>query len=242
MFGASLVVVVVVAILDPGVVLSGLVAIVILRLIRLIVRLRRGNKPPRYRVVPALAKAIGVLVAWRGITGRLAKENSMRQPGRTMVTAAALTVGIALVAFVAVFADGLKATIDHTISRSFAGNLIVENSQGGGEEQGIPAALAPAVERVPGVDRVTPVAFTVGTDARKLEQRHDHGDRREDVRKRVPDRMEARLQCDARRPAGRWHDREQEIRKSPSPAARAGDLRAHPRQPARRAEADRRRR
>jgi putative ABC transport system permease protein len=161
-FGASLVVVVVVAILDPGVVLSGLVAIVILRLIRLIVRLRRGNKPPRYRVVPALAKAIGVLVAWRGITGRLAKENSMRQPGRTMVTAAALTVGIALVAFVAVFADGLKATIDHTISRSFAGNLIVENSQGGGEEQGIPAALAPAVERVPGVDRVTPVAFTVG--------------------------------------------------------------------------------
>ncbi len=122
---------------------------------------RRGS-PSHYRVVPALAKAIGVLVAWRGITGRLAKENSMRQPGRTMVTAAALTVGIALVAFVAVFADGLKATIDHTISRSFAGNLIVENSQGGGEEQGIPAALGPAVESVPGVDRVTPIAFTVG--------------------------------------------------------------------------------
>jgi putative ABC transport system permease protein len=128
----------------------------------LLVKLIRAGSPSHYRVVPALAKAIGVLVAWRGITGRLAKENSMRQPGRTMVTAAALTVGIALVAFVAVFADGLKATIDHTISRSFAGNLIVENSQGGGEEQGIPAALAPAVESVPGVDRVTPIAFTVG--------------------------------------------------------------------------------
>jgi putative ABC transport system permease protein len=128
----------------------------------LLVKLIRAGSPSHYRVVPALAKAIGALVAWRGITGRLAKENSMRQPGRTMVTAAALTVGIALVAFVAVFADGLKATIDHTISRSFAGNLIVENSQGGGEEQGIPAGLAPAVERVPGVDRVTPIAFTVG--------------------------------------------------------------------------------
>jgi putative ABC transport system permease protein len=128
----------------------------------LLVKLIRAGSPSHYRVVPALAKAIGVLVAWRGITGRLAKENSMRQPGRTMVTAAALTVGIALVAFVAVFADGLKATIDHTISRSFAGNLIVENSQGGGEEQGIPAGLAPAVEGVPGVDRVTPIAFTVG--------------------------------------------------------------------------------
>jgi putative ABC transport system permease protein len=128
----------------------------------LLVKLIRAGSPSHYRVVPALAKAIGVLVAWRGITGRLAKENSMRQPGRTMVTAAALTVGIALVAFVAVFADGLKATIDHTISRSFAGNLIVENSQGGGKEQGIPAGLAPAVESVPGVDRVTPIAFTVG--------------------------------------------------------------------------------
>jgi putative ABC transport system permease protein len=161
-FVAYVVVVVVLASVVHGAVLGIVVALVILRAIRLVVRLRRGSRPPRYRVVPALANGIGALVAWRGITGRLAKENSMRQPGRTMVTAAALTVGIALVAFVAVFADGLKATIDHTISRSFAGNLIVENSQGGGEEQGIPAALAPAVERVPGVDRVTPVAFTVG--------------------------------------------------------------------------------
>lgn len=161
-FAVYLAIVVVGAIFDSGALLSGLVAILILRVIRLIVRLRRGNKPPRYRVVPALANAIGALVAWRGITGRLAKENSMRQPGRTMVTAAALTVGIALVAFVAVFADGLKATIDHTISRSFAGNLIVENSQGGGEQQGIPAGVATAIEGVPGVSRVTPVAFTVG--------------------------------------------------------------------------------
>jgi putative ABC transport system permease protein len=128
----------------------------------LLVKLIRAGRPSHYRVVPALARTIGALVAWRGVTGRLAKENSIRQPGRTMVTAAALTVGIALVAFVSVFADGLKATINQTISRSFAGNLIVENSQGGGEQQGIPAALAPAVEGVPGVARVGPVAFTVG--------------------------------------------------------------------------------
>jgi putative ABC transport system permease protein len=128
----------------------------------LLVKLVRAGSPPRYRVVPAMARAIGALVAWRGITGRLAKENSMRQPGRTMVTAAALTVGIALVAFVAVFADGLKATIDRTVDRSFAGDVIIENSQGGGEQQGIPTGLAAAVESVPGVARVAPVAFTVG--------------------------------------------------------------------------------
>jgi putative ABC transport system permease protein len=132
------------------------------RLIRLVARIRRGDRPPHYRLVPALARVIGVLVSWRGITGRVARENSIRQPGRTLITAAALTVGIALVAFVAVLADGTKATINQAVSRSFAGNLIIENSQAGNREQGIPALLAPSVRRLPGVASVTPVAFTVG--------------------------------------------------------------------------------
>jgi putative ABC transport system permease protein len=163
-FLLGLIVVVLLGLVIGGASLPVLLVVWILRSVRLWVRLRRGGERParHYRIVPALARTIGALVAWRGVTGRLAKENSIRQPGRTMVTAAALTVGIALVAFVSVFADGLKATINQTISRSFAGNLIVENSQGGGEQQGIPAALAPAVEGVPGVARVAPVAFTVG--------------------------------------------------------------------------------
>ncbi|HYM46363.1 MAG TPA: ABC transporter permease [Solirubrobacteraceae bacterium] len=122
---------------------------------------RRRLLRRRYRVIRSLARAIGVLVTWRGITGRLARENSIRQPGRTMITAAALTVGLALVAFVAVLADGTKATIDQAVNRSFAGDLIVENSQAGAG-QGIPALVAPALRRVAGVASVTPVAFTVG--------------------------------------------------------------------------------
>ncbi len=125
------------------------------------IRLRQRARGRRYRVVPFLARTIGVLVAWRGVTGRLAKENAMRQPGRTMVTAAALTVGLALVAFVSVLAAGTKATINEAVNRSFAGNLIVQNSQGG-ENQGIPALVAPAVRKVAGVASVTPIAFTVG--------------------------------------------------------------------------------
>jgi putative ABC transport system permease protein len=134
-----------------------------------IAALREGVELPRRRrrlirwrprVVPALARAVGVLVSWRGITGRLARENAIRQPGRTMVTAAALTVGLALVTFVAVLADGTKASIDKAVSHSFAGDLIVENSQAG-NEQGIPALLAPALRKVPGVASATPIAFTV---------------------------------------------------------------------------------
>ena len=134
-----------------------------IRAARLIARLRRGGErpPKRYRVVPALGHALGSLVRWRGITGRLAEENSIRQPGRTLVTAMSLTVGLALVAFVAVLASGFKATIDHSVDQSFAGNLIVENSQSG-NEQGIPPGVSAAVRGVPGVANVTAVAFTVG--------------------------------------------------------------------------------
>ncbi len=132
-----------------------------LRAARLWARLRReGERPPRhYRVVPALAGAIGWLVSWRGITARLARENSVRQPGRTLVTALALTVGLGLVAFISVLAAGTNATIDRAVNRSFAGNLIVQNTQGQG---GIPATVAPALRTIHGVGTVTAIAFTQG--------------------------------------------------------------------------------
>jgi putative ABC transport system permease protein len=140
----------------------GTIAIIVgVGVVLLYVRLRQRATGPRYRLTRGLARGIGTLVRWRGITGRLAQENAIRQPGRTMITAAALTVGVALVAFVAVLADGTRATIDQAVSRSFAGDLIVENSSVN-SEAGIPAILAPALRRVPQVASVTPIAFTVG--------------------------------------------------------------------------------
>jgi putative ABC transport system permease protein len=140
-----------------------LVVIWVARAARLGARLRReGERPPRrYRVVPALAGAIGLLVSWRGITGRLARENSVRQPGRTLVTALALTVGLGLVAFISVFAASTKATIDNAVHRSFAGNLIIDNTQSGGGT--IPGVVAPAIRQIHGVGQVTAVSFTKGT-------------------------------------------------------------------------------
>ncbi|MDE3069920.1 MAG: ABC transporter permease, partial [Acidobacteriota bacterium] len=123
------------------------------------VRLRQRAHGPRYRVTRALARTIGALVSRRGIMGRLARENSIRQPGRTLVTALALTVGLGVVAFISVLAAGTEATLNRAVARSFAGNLIVTNTQGG---QLIPAALAPAVRTVPGVGEVTAIAFTKG--------------------------------------------------------------------------------
>jgi putative ABC transport system permease protein len=157
----GLVVLRLVIVLVEGEPFSTVLITVAIGIVLLYVRLRQRATGPRYRLTRGLARGVGSLVRWRGITGRLAEENSIRQPGRTLTTAAALTVGLALVTLVAVLAAGTKATIDHAVDRSFAGDLIVENSQAS-NEAAIPASVAPALRRVPGVATVTPVAFTQG--------------------------------------------------------------------------------
>jgi putative ABC transport system permease protein len=147
------------AALKSKVVLPILLVVWGIRGMMLFSRVRRAGQPRRYRIIPALGRALGLVVSWRGITGQLARENSVRQPGRTLVTALALTVGIGLVAFISVFAASTKSTITNAVDRSFTGNLIVQNTQNG---QGIPSAIAPALRTVPGVGEVTAVAFTQG--------------------------------------------------------------------------------
>jgi putative ABC transport system permease protein len=59
----------------------------------------------------------------RGITGRLARENAVRQPRRTASTASALMVGVALVTFVSIFAASVKASVGETIDAAFPTDL-----------------------------------------------------------------------------------------------------------------------
>ncbi len=161
-FAFYLVVVVALRVVVGGGIAAVVLVVLLVRAARLRARLKRGGeRPPRhYRVIPALAGAIGLLVSWRGVAGVLARENASRQPGRTLVTALALTVGLGLVAFISVLAAGTKATIDQAVSRSFAGSLIVQNKSSG--EGGIPGAIAPALRQVPGVGEVSAIAFTKG--------------------------------------------------------------------------------
>jgi putative ABC transport system permease protein len=159
-FLATLIAVIAISIAVGGKVILPLLLVVwAVRGLMLISRVRRAGQPRHYRVIPALGRTLGLIVSWRGVTGRLARENSVRQPGRTLVTALALTVGLGLVAFISVLAAGTKTTIDNAVNRSFTGNLIVQNTQG---EQGIPAEVAPALRAVHGVSQVTAIAFTQG--------------------------------------------------------------------------------
>ncbi len=108
--------------------------------------------------VPVLAGFTGAAVSWRGVTGRLARENARRQPGRTAVTSAALMVGVALVSLTSVLAAGTKATVNSAVNSAFAGNLVVQPA--GSSNQGVPAPLAKALTRLHGVAVVAPVAFS----------------------------------------------------------------------------------
>ncbi|HSK49314.1 MAG TPA: ABC transporter permease [Solirubrobacterales bacterium] len=116
---------------------------------------------------PALVRPLAALAGWplermRRLTGRLARENAQRNPSRTAITAAALMIGLALVAFVTVFAAGIKSSIAEAVDDSFQGDLVIQNSDGFSP---IPPAAAVAVRQVPGVELV---ATLRGTEAKLL--------------------------------------------------------------------------
>lgn len=106
-------------------------------------------------LVRPLADVAGRPLEWaRRLTGRLARENAKRNPGRTAITAAALMIALALVTFITVFASGLKASVAQVIDENFAGGLVIENTDGFSP---IPAGAALAAAKVPGVKGVATI-------------------------------------------------------------------------------------
>jgi putative ABC transport system permease protein len=111
---------------------------------------------------PRLVKPLASIAGWpmerlRGITGRLARENAMRKPGRTAVTSAALMIGLALVVFVTVFAAGLNRSIASAIDTNFEGDLTVQSTDGFSP---IPNSIATDVAKLDGVGDVGSLRFS----------------------------------------------------------------------------------
>jgi putative ABC transport system permease protein len=110
------------------------------------------------RLVRPLASFIGrPIERMTGVTGQLARENSVRQPGRTAVTAAALMIGVALVTFASIFAAGAKATINGAIDTNLKSAFVVQNTDGFSPFS--PDVLR-TVDRVEGVSIVSGVRFS----------------------------------------------------------------------------------
>lgn len=72
---------------------------------------------------PILAVLGRPLSAARGMQGRLATENAVRNPRRTAATASALMIGLALVSFVVIMGASFTKTADAAIEESFASDF-----------------------------------------------------------------------------------------------------------------------
>jgi putative ABC transport system permease protein len=83
------------------------------------------------RIARPLASFLGWPAArFLGASGKLARENAMRNPARTATTAAALMIGVALVTFVAVLGQGLKSSFSDSLDKQLAANYVVTAQDG----------------------------------------------------------------------------------------------------------------
>jgi putative ABC transport system permease protein len=112
------------------------------------------------RLVPRLASVLGrpgQRIA--GVAGGLARRNAMRNPGRTAATAAALMIGIALVAFSAVLGAGLRESTSGALEDQVRADYVLV-----GQDDWSP--IAPEATRtagqLPGVEVATGIVQDTG--------------------------------------------------------------------------------
>lgn len=103
-----------------------------------------------------LSRVIGAPLPWlRGVTGKLARNNAMRNPKRTAASASALMIGVGLVSFITILASSSTASINSTIDHTFKGDIVIDS--GGGMMGGVDPALATQLNKLPQVSTATGV-------------------------------------------------------------------------------------
>ncbi|MCZ7414706.1 ABC transporter permease [Streptomyces sp. WMMC897] len=107
------------------------------------------------------ALSVVVLRVW-GPVGRLAERNALRNPRRTGATAAALMIGLALVAGLSVVGSSLVASGRDEVDRSVGADFIVTSTGG----QPVTPQVAESVKRLPLLEHVTEYRYLSGTELR----------------------------------------------------------------------------
>jgi len=105
----------------------------------------------KYLIRP-LAGALGwPLQKVAPVSGRLARDNTVRNPARTAATASALMIGIGVVVFVAVFAQGLKSSFVDAFDKVSRADFVIQ-SEG---FVPLPSGTATNLQSLPGVQTAT---------------------------------------------------------------------------------------
>jgi putative ABC transport system permease protein len=112
------------------------------------------------KLVRPLAAVVGVPgEKLAGVSGFLARRNTLRNPGRTAATAAALMIGLALVTFVAVLSNGMKESNRGAIEEQVSADYVVTSQDG---FTPFVAAAGDAAAKAPGIELATSVRAEVG--------------------------------------------------------------------------------
>jgi len=112
------------------------------------------------KLVRPLAALVGVPgEKLTGISGFLARRNTLRNPGRTAATAAALMIGLALVTFVAVLSNSMKASNRGAIEEQIAADFVVTSQDG---FTPFVSGAGDAAESAQGIELATSVRSEVG--------------------------------------------------------------------------------
>ena len=94
-------------------------------------------------IVRPVCRALGVPLARAGTTGKLARENAVRNPSRTSATAAALMVGVALVSMFTVMASSIRTSVGSVIDNDLRADFVVSSGAATGTGNG----FSPSIER-----------------------------------------------------------------------------------------------
>ena len=104
-------------------------------------------------VRPAATVLGAPIAALRGVGGRLARDNALRNPRRTAATASALMVGVAVATLFTVIGASLKASAANGVERTLTADLVVYQPGYGGSAglAGFSPTLADGLGRLPSV-------------------------------------------------------------------------------------------
>ena len=101
------------------------------------------------RLVRPIAAVVGRAVSSTGgVAGRLARENAIRNPGRTASTAAALMIGLALVTCLSAFAKGQLDSQSRDVERQLSADYVAVSQNGWSP---LPPSVGDAIARADGV-------------------------------------------------------------------------------------------
>ena len=95
---------------------------------------------------------------FRGVAGKLARENSMRSPRRTSATAIAVVISVTLVSLVSVFSASIRGTISDILGNDIKADLIISSTNQFDPTATFTPDLADRVEDDPAVADVTRVS------------------------------------------------------------------------------------